>query len=426
MRRLYLQVYLTIVASLVLVVLTAGLLWHFIGGVGPFGPQFEVVGEVLAELVPPANAPAQAQQQAIGRLAERLGADLALFSATNEPLAAAGRPLPAPARNGRSGGWMRTGAGPAVSIPLPDGRRLVARLPGRQRPSALTLAAFLGAIALVVAIGARPVVRRLTGRLERLQRGVESLGAGDLAARVKVEGRDEVARLAQSFNQAAARIESLVNAHKMLLANASHELRTPLARIRLGLELAAAHPERKAELESDIAELNQLVDEILLVSRLDATEQLDIREDVDLAALAAEECARYDDCGLEAKPVTVSGDPMLLRRMIRNLIENAKLHGRPPIEVTVLKQDDRAMLNVLDHGPVIAEEARERLFSPFYRIPGSCATKGSGLGLALVRQIAHRHGGDVAYDPERGSSFTVSLPATPEAAASPARAHSSI
>ena len=410
MRRLYLQVYLTIVASLVLVVLTAGLLWHFIGGVGPFGPQFEVVGEVIAELVPPANAPAQAQQQAIDRLAERLGADLALFSITNEPLAAAGRPLPAPSRSGRSGGWMPTAAGPAVSVPLPDGRRLVARLPGRQRPSPLMLAAFLGAIALVVAIGARPVVRRLTGRLERLQRGVESLGAGDLAARVKVEGRDEVARLAQSFNQAAARIESLLNAHKMLLANASHELRTPLARIRLGLELAAAHPERKAGLESDIAELDQLVDEILLVSRLDATEQLDVREDVDLVALAAEECARYDDCGLEGKPVTVSGDPMLLRRMIRNLIENAKLHGQPPIEVTVAKQDDRALLNVLDHGPVIAEEARERLFSPFYRIPGSCATKGSGLGLALARQIARRHGGDVVYDPERGSSFAVSLP----------------
>jgi len=69
MRRLYLQVYLTIVASLVLVVLTAGLLWHFIGGIGPFGPQFEVVGEVIAELVPPADAPAQAQQQAINRLA---------------------------------------------------------------------------------------------------------------------------------------------------------------------------------------------------------------------------------------------------------------------------------------------------------------------------------------------------------------------
>jgi signal transduction histidine kinase len=411
MRRLYLQVYLTIVASLVLVVLTAGLLWHFFAGFGPFGQQFEVAGEVIAELVPAANAPAAAQQQAIDRLAERLGADLALFSRTNEPLAAAGRPLPAPSRNGRTGGWMRTGAGPAVSIPLPDGRRLVARLPPRQRPSALMLAAFLGAIALVVAIGARPVVRRLTGRLERLQRGVESLGAGDLTARVKVEGRDEVARLARSFNQAAARIESLVDAHKMLLANASHELRTPLARIRLGLELVATHPERKVELERDIAELDQLVDEILLVSRLDASEQLDVREDVDLAALAAEECARYDDCAVEAKPLMMRGDPTLLRRMIRNLVENAHLHGKPPIEVTVARQDDRAVLNVLDHGPVIVEEARERLFSAFYRIPGRCGTKGSGLGLALVRQIARRHGGDVAYDAERGSSFTVTLPA---------------
>jgi signal transduction histidine kinase len=413
MRRLYLQVYLTIVASLVLVVLTAGLLWHFVAGVGPFGPQFEVAGEVIAELVPPANAPAQTQQQAINRLAERLGADLALFSRTNEPLAAAGRPLPAPSRNGQSGGWMRTFDGPAVSIPLPDGRRLVARLPPRQRPRPLVLAAFLGAIALVVALGARPVVRRLTGRLERLQRGVESLGAGDLTARVKVEGRDEVARLAQSFNQAAARIESLVNAHKMLLANASHELRTPLARIRLGLELVAAHPERKGELERDIAELDQLVDEILLLSRLDATEQLEVREDIDLAALAAEECARYDDCGLEAKPVTVRGDPTLLRRMIRNLIDNAKLHGKPPIEVTVAREDDRAVLSVLDHGPVIVEEARERLFSTFYRIPGRCGAKGTGLGLALVRQIARRHGGDVAYNPERGNSFTVTLPASP-------------
>jgi two-component system, OmpR family, sensor histidine kinase RstB len=321
---------------------------------------------------------------------------------------------------------MRTGAGPAVLIPLPDGRRVVARLPSRQRPNALTLAAFLGAIALVVAIGARPVVRRLTGRLERLQRGVESLGAGDLAARVKVEGRDEVARLAQSFNHSAARIETLVNAHKMLLANASHELRTPLARIRLGLELAAADPQRKAELERDIAELDQLVGEILLVSRLEVAEQLDVHEEVELAALAAEECARYEDCELEAKPVMVSGDPMLLRRMIRNLIENANLHGQPPIEVSVAKQADRAVLNVLDHGPVIAAEARERLFSPFYRIPGSRAAKGSGLGLALVRQIARRHGGDVSYDPEQGSSFTVSLPANLGPAPNPPRAQPSM
>src|SRR5438045_9482044 len=101
MRRLYLQVYLTIVASLVLVVLTAGLLWHFIGGIGPFGPQFEVLGEVIADLVPPGKAPAQAQQQAIERLAERLGTDGAPVRVTHRPLAAPGPPLPAPSPHRR-------------------------------------------------------------------------------------------------------------------------------------------------------------------------------------------------------------------------------------------------------------------------------------------------------------------------------------
>ncbi len=111
----------------------------------------------------------------------------------------------------------------------------------------------------MIAICAYPLVRWLTRRLERLQTGVESLGAGELSARVKVEGKDEVARLAASFNNAAARIEELVSAHKMLLANTSHELRTPLSRIRLGIELiqASADPARKAALEKDIAELDR-------------------------------------------------------------------------------------------------------------------------------------------------------------------------
>jgi two-component system, OmpR family, sensor histidine kinase RstB len=408
MRRLYLQVYLTIVGSLVLVVLTAGLAWHFMAGNPPFGQPFEIARELVTELVPPASAPPQVQQRTIDRWASNLNADLALFGRNKEPLAASGRPLPAPSRGA---GWMRTAAGPAVSIPLPDGRWLVVRMSPRHRPSGLVIAAFLGAIALAVALGAWPIVRRLTRRLERLQNGVESLGAGDLAARVKVEGRDEVARLARSFNHAAARIENLVGAHKMLLANASHELRTPLTRIRLGLELVEAQPERKAELTKDIAELDQLVDEILLVSRLDAAEQLDVREDIDLAALAAEECSRYEDCSVAGKSITVRGDPMLLRRMIRNLVENAQLHGKPPIEVTVERRADLAALRVSDHGLVIAEDARERLFSPFYRIPERSGSKGTGLGLALVRQIARRHGGDVSYEPTHGNCFIVTLPA---------------
>src|SRR5262249_57080728 len=133
----------------------------------------------------------------------------------------------------------------------------------------------------------------------------QSLGGGDLAARGSIEGPDEVAQLAESFNRAAARIEELVGAHKVLLANASHELRTPLARIRMAVELtkANADPKRKADLERDIAELDALIDEILLASRLEAVKSLDASEEVDLLALAAEECARYDTAELEGRPV---------------------------------------------------------------------------------------------------------------------------
>src|SRR2546423_1761091 len=126
----------------------------------------------------------------------------------------------------------------------------------------------------------RPPGRRPPARRERLQAGVESLAAGELGARVKVEGSDEVARLAGSFNRAAGRIEELVGAHKSMLANASHELRTPLARIRMAVELMKenADPKRKAELERDVAELDALIDEILLASRLDTVKELDADE----------------------------------------------------------------------------------------------------------------------------------------------------
>jgi signal transduction histidine kinase len=229
---------------------------------------------------------------------------------------------------------------------------------------------------------------------------------------VKVEGRDEVAQLAESFNRAAARIENLVNAHRMLLANASHELRTPLTRIRMGVELMrdAADPQRKAELEVDIAELDQLIDEVLLASRLDAVDHLERLEEVDLLALAAEECSRYERCALDGKAVAVRGDPRLLRRMIRNLLENALRHGEPPIAVELCGVDGKASLSVCDHGPGIPQSEHERLFQPFHRVAG--AESGSGLGLALVRQIARRHGGDVAYG-QKGdcrSCFAVTLP----------------
>lgn len=294
-------------------------------------------------------------------------------------------------------------------------------------------------LALSIGVVAFPVVRGMSRRLERLQRGVESLGAGDLSTRVVVEGNDEVARLADSFNRSASQIEQLVKAHKTLLANASHELRTPLARIRLAVELTkeSVDPKRRAGLESDIAELDWLVDEILLASRLDAVSEAPVTHELDLLALAAEECARYDEAHLEGRPVTLQGDARLLRRLLRNLLENAARHGSSPTQVRVAHDSNTATILVWDAGPGIAPIEWDNVFRPFYRpriVLDSPPTGGAdsdthgprntgvprggtGLGLSLVRQIARHHGGDVRCtrleDGRSGFLVTLPLVATP-------------
>jgi two-component system, OmpR family, sensor histidine kinase RstB len=268
-------------------------------------------------------------------------------------------------------------------------------------------------LALLIGIGAFPIVRQISKRLERLQRGVEALGAGNFTARISVEGRDEVAQLARAFNDAAGRIEELLGAHKALLANASHELRTPLTRIRLAVELMKdrVDPRHKEGLEQDIAELDRLVDEILLASRLDAVTDTRRIEDIDLLALAAEECARYDEAHLEGSSVTIRGDSRLLRRLLRNLLENARRHGSPPTEVRIAREAASAVITVRDGGPGVPESELESVFRPFYRPRDTDGSSGAGLGLALVRQIARRHGGEARCTLENGrSAFVIVLP----------------
>ena len=414
MRRLYLQFYLTILASLLMVVLTASALWRFAPTETPSDRAFEMAGVLVAGQLAPADADLQVQQQAIDRLHARLRIDLALFARDHRLLAAAGGGVPPPPARRQTGGWVHGRGGPAWAIRLPDDRWVVARLPSRPNAPLWGIVAFLGTIALMVAICAYPIARRLTRRLERLNAKVEALGAGDLSARVKVEGKDEVARLAESFNRSASRIEQLVHAHKMLLANTSHELRTPLSRIRLGIELLKETPDAKlgAALQKDIAELDGLIEQILLSSRIEAVREVASPEDVDLLGVAAEEAVRYEQCSAAGEPTIVRGDRALLQRMVRNLLDNAHGHGRAPIEVEVRGEGDRAVLLVSDHGPGIAEVDRERIFSPFYRASNRATVPGSGLGLTLVRQIARQHGGDAVWagTAQRPSRMRVELP----------------
>jgi signal transduction histidine kinase len=289
----------------------------------------------------------------------------------------------------------------------------------------------LGLVGLAVAVGTYPLIRRLTKRLNNLQTSVEQWGQGDLSARVAVSGNDEVAFLAKRFNAAAEHIEALVGSHKSLLANASHELRSPLARIKMGLALMhASQPEDamqrlKDEISHNINELDQLIAEILLASRLDSA-QADVGafEAVDLTGLAAEECAKSgaELQVLGTSAITVQGVPKLLQRVMRNLLENANRYAKsgadqaPVLSLAVEKigQNQHVVLRVTDHGPGVPAALRERIFEPFYRVPGASEVDGGvGLGLALVKSIAQRHGGSVRCEAAAsglGACFVVTLP----------------
>jgi signal transduction histidine kinase len=223
-----------------------------------------------------------------------------------------------------------------------------------------------------------------------------------------------VAELARSFNAAAQRIEQLVNGYRGLLANVSHELRTPLTRMRMALELLpSARPELRERVAKDIAELDELIGELLLASRLDTLEAPLQREELDLLALAAEEACAVG-AHVEGASVSVSGDVRLLRRLIRNLLQNAQRHapGAPVGIEVAARTDGGAALAVWDRGAGIPAAERERIFDPFYRVPGTQG-EGSGLGLALVRQIARHHGGSVRCLEQAGGGtrFELELPA---------------
>lgn len=450
MRSLYLRIYLTVLVALALFALVSGWLVqrHFEQEreriVASFQERAAAWGELLQGSLPGADAPPQQQAEALSDWSQRLRLPLALDDAQG-------------VRIGASDSYVRREAegGPrprhAQQVPLQDGRTLWMLRPplrgppaisgamriggeGRLRPGAgpalhwwpaalppggLGIAALLLVLFAAIAAGAWPVVRRLTRRLEALKRGVEAFGAGALHQRVAEDGRDEVAALGASFNQAAARIEALLRSHQSLLANASHELRSPLARLKMAVSMIEDAPavQRDAlrrEIHANIGELDALVDEVLMASRLDAGAAALRRDPVDLLALAAEEGARVH-AEAEGEALQVRGDEKLLRRALRNLLENAQRYGGGELGVRVERAaDGSAQVCVNDRGAGVPEAHRERIFEAFFRLPGHAEREGGvGLGLALVRQIAQAHGGSVRCEPRDGggSCFRLVLPA---------------
>jgi len=448
MKSLYLRIYATVVVVLLLFALISG--WALERHLDQESVRNEQVvserlgawAELLGHSLPGADAPADVQAAAVRDWSLRLRVPLALDAANGERIFASdsfirrsaeglkpftyrfddGRTLstmrfgPRGARRGGEGAEERARRGANLAQPWP----LLA--PGLPRGTGLAIV--LVVLFIAVAAGAYPVVRRLTRRLEALKQGVEQFGAGAFGQRVEVAGADEVAALASSFNVAAERIEALVHSHRTLLANASHELRSPLARMRMAVSmLDEATPEQrarlKAEIDKNVAELDGLVEEVLLASRLDVAEIPLHRDSVDLLAVAAEEAARVGAHVDGGRGVVVDGDERLLRRAIRNLLENAQRYGGGEVELVLARDDTarggaRVTVQVCDRGPGVPAEMRERIFEPFFRMPGHAEqTGGVGLGLALVKQIAARHGGSVRWEAREGggSRFVMDLPA---------------
>lgn len=395
MHRLATQIHATIVVVLAIFAVLVGVAWWHGPGVREGEQLARGLAVTAAELLPGPTRPMQELQLALGRLSGRFNLSLTVYSPEGTRLAYVGAPLPWPGSIPAPRQSVKL-QGPAFGgvLRLPDGRVVVARRPHPDWRHLGGALATVGLLALAVAVGAWPLVRRLTRRLEQLRQRVEDLGRGDLGARAPIEGRDEVAALARSFNRAADRIQELVEAQRRQLAFASHELRSPLARLRVSLEVLEGAGELKQQAAHDIAELDGLIGELLEASRLTAGRGRDHDEAVDLLALAAEEAARV---GAEAEgdTIVIRGDARLLRRLVRNLLENAVRHGGgSPVEVRVERGAAGATLRVSDRGPGVAEAERERVFEPFHRPAGAAETgSGYGLGLALVRQIARAHGG---------------------------------
>ena len=451
MKSLYLRIYATVVVLLLLFAALSG--WLFQRQIEHERGRAESVltermgawAELIQRSLPGIDASAESQAAAVRDWSQRLRLPLALDSATGARIAASesfqrrqdegvrgfairledGRTLwvmrPGPMRGPMRGPGQgpRPGRGEGPGFGDGPGPALPFVPPAWQR--GIGLVAILVVLFIAVAAGAYPVVRRLTRRLEALKGGVEQFGSGQLSHRVAVTGNDEVAAVAASFNVAAARVEALVQSHRSLLANASHELRSPLARMKMAVSMlddaSPAQRERlKHEIDTNVAELDALVEEVLLVSRLDATPDPAHFEPIDLLALAVEEAARANAV-VEGAAATVHGDERLLRRALRNLLENARRYGGDDISVAI---EDRpaergVTIRVCDRGPGVPEAMRERIFEPFFRLPGHAEQAGGvGLGLSLVKQIAERHDGRVRCEARAGggSCFAIELPVT--------------
>lgn len=261
------------------------------------------------------------------------------------------------------------------------------------------------------------VTRRALRPVEGIRREMAAITQSeDLARRVpEPDTHDEIARLASTTNETLAALETSVERQRRFVADASHELRSPIASLRTQLEVAAAHPEL-LDLDGaveDTVRLQRLAADLLLLARLDAGERPSDAK-VDLAGLAREAAEGRTGVTVDAEPVEVAGSRGQLGRVLANLLDNAQRHARSAVTVNVRREGDRAVVGVADDGDGVPEDDRERIFERFVRLDAARSRDdgGAGLGLAIARDVAVRHGGTLTAGrgPAGGALFELRLP----------------
>jgi signal transduction histidine kinase len=262
------------------------------------------------------------------------------------------------------------------------------------------------------------VTRRALRPVEGIRREMAAITASeDLARRVpEPDTHDEVARLARTTNETLAALETSVERQRRFVADASHELRSPIASLRTQLEVGAAHPELLdvPGAVEDTVRLQRLAADLLLLARLDAGERHGDKR-LDLGEVARREARGRDGVSVEAaEAVEVAGSRSQLERVVGNLLDNAQRHARSAVTVTVRRDGAWAVVEVADDGDGVAEADRERIFERFVRLDEARSRDdgGAGLGLAIARDVAARHGGTLTIRdaPAGGALFELRLP----------------
>lgn len=296
----------------------------------------------------------------------------------------------------------------------------------------------IGAVALAAAVGAR-ASRRVVVPVRRASQAARKVADGLLETRLHVEGRDELAALARSFNEMAAALEERIARERGFVGDVSHELRTPLTTLRASTDYLL---QREAQmtpslrralvlLSADVDYLRRLVDDLLEISRVQAGRVQMSWERLNLADLAREVAGRQERAGGQEIALVVEGDAdalstiadkQRLERVVANLVDNAVVHGKGrDVTVRVATADSKLLVSVEDRGPGIPSAVLPRIFERFFKADPARHRddgRGSGLGLAIARENAHLHGGDieVTSTPGRGARFTLHLPRRDEEA----------